>query len=91
LRGKVSPKGVTARGPLRSAVPGRGGISVPPVEMPGHQNNFWVMKRRGVKGITGRNFRQMLEAIAKPVFVVILNEVKDLKLLKMRDSSLRSE
>jgi hypothetical protein len=35
--------------------------------------------------------RAGLEAMAKPVFIVILNEVKDLKLLKMRDSSLRSE
>jgi hypothetical protein len=32
-----------------------------------------------------------LEAIAKPVFIVILNQVNDLNLLKMRDSSLRSE
>jgi len=32
-----------------------------------------------------------LEAIAKPDFTVILNEVKDLKSLKIRDSSLRSE
>jgi hypothetical protein len=29
--------------------------------------------------------------MAKPVFLVILNEVKDLNPLKMRDSSLRSE
>jgi hypothetical protein len=34
---------------------------------------------------------QAPEAMAKPVFSVILNEVKDLNLLKMRDSSLRSE
>jgi hypothetical protein len=34
---------------------------------------------------------KVLEAIAKPVFIVILNEVEDLKSLKMRDSSLRSE
>jgi len=33
----------------------------------------------------------ILEAIAKPVFLVILNKVKDLNSLKMRDSSLRSE
>jgi hypothetical protein len=33
----------------------------------------------------------LLEAIAKPVFIVILNEVKDLNSLKIRDSSLRSE
>jgi hypothetical protein len=33
----------------------------------------------------------ILEAIAKPVFIVILNKVKDLKILKMRDSSRRSE
>ncbi|MGO9174925.1 MAG: hypothetical protein ACLQED_02085 [Desulfobaccales bacterium] len=32
-----------------------------------------------------------LEAIAKPDFTDILNEVKDLKSLKIRDSSLRSE
>jgi hypothetical protein len=32
-----------------------------------------------------------LEAIAKPYFTVILNEVKDLKSIKIRDSSLRSE
>jgi hypothetical protein len=31
------------------------------------------------------------EAIAKVTHFVILNEVKDLKLLKIRDSSLRSE
>jgi len=29
--------------------------------------------------------------MAKPIFPVILNEVKDLKLLKIQDSSLRSE
>jgi hypothetical protein len=32
-----------------------------------------------------------LEPIAKPIFPVILNKVNDLKLLKIRDSSLRSE
>jgi hypothetical protein len=32
-----------------------------------------------------------LEAISRPVFAVILNEVKDLNLLKLRDSSRRSE
>jgi hypothetical protein len=32
-----------------------------------------------------------LEAIAKPVLTFILNEVKGLNSLKMRDSSLRSE
>jgi len=32
-----------------------------------------------------------LKALAKGVHIVILNEVKDLKLLKIRDSSLRSE
>jgi len=32
----------------------------------------------------------LLAAIAKPDFTVILNEVKDLKSLKIRDSSLRS-
>jgi hypothetical protein len=32
-----------------------------------------------------------LEIIAKPVIAVILNAVKDLILLKIRDSSLRSE
>jgi hypothetical protein len=37
----------------------------------------------------GRHFGP--EAVAKPVFLVILNEVKDLKLLKIRDSSLRPE
>jgi hypothetical protein len=31
------------------------------------------------------------EAMAKPDFTVILNEVKDLKSLKIRDSSLRAE
>jgi hypothetical protein len=31
------------------------------------------------------------ETMAKPVFIVILNGVKDLKSLEMRDSSLRSE
>ncbi len=31
------------------------------------------------------------EALAKLVYIVILNAVKDLKLLKIRDSSLRSE
>jgi hypothetical protein len=30
-------------------------------------------------------------AISKPIFLVILKEVKDLKLLKIRDSSLRAE
>jgi hypothetical protein len=33
----------------------------------------------------------LLETIAKPDFTVILNEVKDLKSIKIRDSSLRSE
>jgi hypothetical protein len=32
-----------------------------------------------------------IEALAKLVYFVILNEVKDLKLLKIRDSSRRSE
>jgi hypothetical protein len=32
----------------------------------------------------------LLAAIAKPDFTVILNEVKDLKSIKIRDSSLRS-
>jgi hypothetical protein len=32
-----------------------------------------------------------IEATAKPDFTVILNEVKDLKSIKIRDSSLRSE
>ena len=34
---------------------------------------------------------EIIEAIATPVFFVILNVVKDLKPLKIRDSSLRSE
>jgi hypothetical protein len=33
----------------------------------------------------------IFEALAKLVYFVILNEVKDLKLLKIRDSSHRSE
>jgi hypothetical protein len=32
-----------------------------------------------------------IEALAKVAHFVILNEVKDLKLLKIRDSALRSE
>jgi hypothetical protein len=44
-----------------------------------------------VRLIKDLGYQIALEAIAKPVFIVILNEVKDLRLLKMRDSSLRSE
>jgi hypothetical protein len=33
----------------------------------------------------------LLQALSKPVLFVILNGVKDLNLLKIRDSSLRSE
>jgi hypothetical protein len=33
----------------------------------------------------------LIEAVAKPIVLVILNEVKDLKLLKIQDSSLHSE
>jgi hypothetical protein len=54
---------------------------------PSHQGRgskrFWIYERY----LRDR----ILEAMAKPVFIVILNEVKDLKLLKMPDSSLRSE
>jgi hypothetical protein len=39
----------------------------------------------------GQKRRSALEAFAKPDFTVILNEVKDLKSLKIRDSSLRAE
>jgi len=39
----------------------------------------------------GRGRWAWLQAILKPVFSVILNAVKDLKLQKKRDSSLRSE
>jgi hypothetical protein len=36
-------------------------------------------------------FQLYIEALAKLVYFVILNEVRDLNLLKIRDSSLRSE
>jgi hypothetical protein len=36
-------------------------------------------------------YREDSEALAKVVHFVILNEVKDLNLMKIRDSSLRSE
>jgi len=48
-----------------------------------------------VSGQPGPGYRQFykshrgtIEAIAKLIFSVILNDVKDLKLLKIRDSSL---
>jgi hypothetical protein len=38
-----------------------------------------------------RGLEEGIEAIAKPIFTAFLNEVKDLKSLKILDSSLRSE
>jgi hypothetical protein len=44
----------------------------------------------GIEGLRHQN-SIFDEALAKGVHFVILNEVKDLKLLKTRDASLRSE
>jgi hypothetical protein len=49
------------------------------------------LSRRGRRLYIFLFLNDFLQAIAKPVFLVILNEVKDLNPLKMRDSSLRSE
>jgi hypothetical protein len=46
---------------------------------------------QGIVGLKPTQFNLKLEAISKPIFSVILNTVKDLKLLKIQDSSLRSE
>jgi hypothetical protein len=54
--------------------------------------HFWRLGvlARGEQIFTPR-CAKTLQAISKPVFSVILNEVNDLNLLKKRDSSLRSE
>jgi|GEM_PF-3248789 hypothetical protein len=49
------------------------------------------LRRLRRKALTYQFYAPYLEAIAKPYFTVILNEVKDLKSIKIRDSSLCSE
>jgi hypothetical protein len=46
---------------------------------------------QGIVGLKATQLNLKLAAISKPIFSVILNTVKDLKLLKIQDSSLRSE
>jgi hypothetical protein len=48
-----------------------------------------AVKKERVGG--GQTKSETKEALAKVAHFVILNKVKDLKLLKIRDSSLRSE
>jgi hypothetical protein len=49
-----------------------------------------LLKRAGFE-VTVMWSSKHLEAIPKPDFTVILNEVKDLNSINIRDSSLRSE